>query len=106
MLDGIEPGVIDEIYHAAEHVPGARIVEAKARWIGHRLHADVTINVDQSLPLWRRSQIAGTLEDEMFEHMPALAAANIRFSAETADHKHPHPHEHNHEHGAPHTHDH
>ena len=40
MLDGVEPGVTDEIRHAAEHVPGIReVVEAKARWIGHRLDA-------------------------------------------------------------------
>src|SRR5205085_7365316 len=31
-LDGIEPGVTDEILHAAEHVPGIdRITDAKAR---------------------------------------------------------------------------
>ncbi|TIU15145.1 MAG: cobalt-zinc-cadmium resistance protein, partial [Mesorhizobium sp.] len=36
MLDGIEPDVIGEIHHAAAHVPGACIVEAKARWIGHK----------------------------------------------------------------------
>jgi Cation efflux family/PDZ domain len=33
MLDGVEPGVIDEIHHAAEHIPGITVVEAKARWI-------------------------------------------------------------------------
>ncbi|MER9355617.1 cation diffusion facilitator family transporter [Mesorhizobium sp. M0514] len=101
MLDGIEPGVIEEIHHAAAHVPGAEIVEAKARWIGHKLHADVAINVDRSLPLSAASRIAETLEREMLEHMPALAAANIRFSSEVVGLSHPHPHDpgHDHDHG-------
>lgn len=42
MLDGVEPKVIEEIRHAAEHVPGVkRIIDTRARWIGHRLHTDV-----------------------------------------------------------------
>jgi cation diffusion facilitator family transporter len=97
MLDGIEPGVMAEIRHAAEHVPGARIVEAKARWIGHRLHADIAISADETLPLSEASKITAALEDELFEHMPALAAANVRFSLE--DHDHPRPHGHHHGHG-------
>jgi cation diffusion facilitator family transporter len=90
MLDGIEPGVIDEIHKAAAHVPGAHIVEAKARWIGHKLHADVAIHVDEALPLGEASRIAAALEDELFEHLPALAAANVRFAPEQADQPHPH----------------
>ena len=95
MLDGVEPGVIDEIHHAAEHVPGIKVVDAKARWIGHKLHADVAIRVDESLPLSAANKIAASLESELFEHMPALAAANIRFAKrERSEHDHPHPHAH------------
>ncbi len=90
MLDGVEPGVMDEIEHAGAHVPGARIVEAKARWIGHKLHADVAIDVEESLPLSAANKIAADLEDELFEHMPALAAANIRFATGGHDHSHGH----------------
>jgi cation diffusion facilitator family transporter len=101
MLDGVERGVIDDIHHAAEHIPGIKIIDAKARWIGHKLHADVAISVDQDLPLSQANKIAATFESEMFEHMPALAAANIRFSSGDADHDHPHPHGHfrGHDHG-------
>lgn len=95
MLDGIEPGVMDDIHHVAAHVPGAHIVDAKARWIGHKLHADVAIDVDESLPLSAANEITTDLEDELFEHMPALAVANIRFAAGGHDH----PHDHSHDHG-------
>lgn len=77
-LDGVEPGVTAEIRHAAEHVAGiARIVDAKARWIGHRLHADVTVAVDGALPLADANRIAKDFEAEMFEHLPALRTATI-----------------------------
>jgi cation diffusion facilitator family transporter len=94
MLDGVEPGVIDEIHHAAEHIPGITVVEAKARWIGHKLHADVAIRIDDTLPLSAANRMATSLESEMFEHMPALAAANIRFSSWGLEHDHPNPHTH------------
>jgi len=81
MLDGVEPGVIDEIHHAAEHIPGIHVVDAKARWIGHRLHADVAISVDETLPLSAANKMANSLENELFKHMPALATANIRFTS-------------------------
>src|SRR3954454_11519302 len=46
MLDGVEPHIIDEIHHSAEHVPGIhQVVDAKARWLGHKLHVDVTVAV-------------------------------------------------------------
>lgn len=99
MLDGVEPGIIGEIHHAAEHVPGVRIVDAKARWIGHRLHADIAIAADETLPLSEANKITTALEDELFEHMPALAVANIRFASADADHSRPHDHTHDHKHG-------
>lgn len=88
MLDGIEPDVIGEIHHAAAHVPGACIVEAKARWIGHKLHADIAIAVEENLPVSEAKKLMAALEDELFQHMPALAAAKIRLASADADHAH------------------
>lgn len=79
MLDGVEPDVIDQIHHAAEHVPGAAVVDAKARWLGHKLHAEVTIAVNDNLSLAEAQAISALVERELRAHMPALAAANVRF---------------------------
>ena len=62
----------------------SQVVEAKARWIGHKLHADVAIRIDDTLPLSAANRMATSLESELFEHMPALAAANVRFSKRDA----------------------
>jgi cation diffusion facilitator family transporter len=79
-LDGVEPKVTAEIRHAAEHVPGiARVVTAKARWIGHRLHADVGIAANDTIPLAAATGIARDLKAELFEHLPALRTVNIMF---------------------------
>lgn len=100
MLDGLAPGTLDEIHHAAEHVKGiVRITDAKARWLGHKLHADVAIEVDPTLSLAQANVIAATLRDELFEHLPALAAVNIRF--DKADNLAPAESGHGHHH-APH----
>lgn len=97
MLDGVEPGILSEINHAAEHVKGIeRVMDTKARWLGHRLHADVTIAVDENLPVRGALSIAAALRKELIEHLPALSVANVRFAAkpETHDAKPGHSHHH------------
>ena len=80
MLDGVDPSVVEEIQHAAAHVSGInRVLDVKARWLGHDLHADVTIAVDDSLPMVEANSIATALQVELREHLPALAVANVRF---------------------------
>ena len=80
MLDGVDPAVVNELQHAAGHVPGIRkVLDIKARWLGHELHADMTITVDDELPLGQANRIAAALEHELRGHLPALAAATIRF---------------------------
>ncbi|OYV28026.1 MAG: cobalt-zinc-cadmium resistance protein [Parcubacteria group bacterium 20-58-5] len=59
MLDGVEPGILDEVEHAAHHVAGIdRVLEARARWLGHKLHADVAILVDDTVLLAEANAIA------------------------------------------------
>jgi cation diffusion facilitator family transporter len=99
MLDGVEPGVLAEIRHAAEHVPGLKqIHNIKARWLGHRLHVDVTIIVDAGASLAEATAIADAFRRELSAHMPALAAANVVFATGTAagtqDAHGPHRHHH------------
>lgn len=79
MLDGIEPGVTREIHHAAERVQGMRLTDVRARWLGHKLSADIEIAVDDTLPLAEANAISAAFRAELFQHLPALAAANVRF---------------------------
>lgn len=79
MLDGVEPGLVGEIRHAAEHVDGLRkVLEVKARWLGHRLHADVAVLVDGTLSVAEADRLGGKLKRELFAHIPALSVASVR----------------------------
>jgi cation diffusion facilitator family transporter len=80
MLDGVEPGITEEIRHSAEHVPGiSKVTDAKARWLGHELHAEVMIAVDDQLSLAQANTISAALQGELRAHIPALAVTNVRF---------------------------
>ncbi|MGV8838859.1 MAG: cation diffusion facilitator family transporter [Bauldia sp.] len=78
MLDGVEPSVIDEIKHAAEHIPEIRdVVSARARWTGHRMRADIVIRVDPGLVVAHANSIAEQLKEELFHHFVALTSINV-----------------------------
>ncbi|MBN9074796.1 MAG: cobalt transporter [Rhizobiales bacterium 65-79] len=91
MLDGVEPGIIDEIHHTANHVPGIeKVIEAKARWLGHKLHVDVTIAVNDGMLLAAANNIAESFKAELFAHIPALDVAELRFAERQAQGRHHH----------------
>src|SRR5215211_4402312 len=80
-LDGVEPGITDQIRHAAEHVMGIKqVAEVKARWVGHKLHADLAISVDPALSVAEANVIAATLQRELKGHLASLDIANISFA--------------------------
>ncbi len=78
-LDGVEPAIVDEIQHAADHVKGIKIVSARARWIGHRLHSDVAIAVDDKLSVIAGVKLAEQLRSELLGHISALRTATVTF---------------------------
>ena len=47
LLDGVDPTLIDEIRKAAGQVEGVQdVAEVRARWLGHRLRAEVNVVVE------------------------------------------------------------
>ena len=79
MLDGVEPGIPTEIRHVAEHIPGIRqVLDVRARWIGHRLNAELDVALDGTTTLAEADAITRQFERGLFEHMPALSSAHIR----------------------------
>ena len=52
MLDGVDPAILDELEHEAGHVGGVSgVAHARARWLGHRLHAEVHVTAIGNLSL-------------------------------------------------------
>jgi len=66
------------VRHAATHVPGVVAVkDVRARWIGHRLRAEVDISVDPSLDVSQAHTITTDLERELAGHLQFLGGAII-----------------------------
>jgi Dimerisation domain of Zinc Transporter len=77
--DIVEPGLVAEIRHSAEHVIGiTKVLDVKARWLGHKLHTDVAILVDGHSTVGDADNISASLKRELFAHIPVLSVANVR----------------------------
>lgn len=78
LLDGVDPVLIAEITHAAQHVPGVQeVTEVRARWLGHRLHAELNIAVDSTLVVQEGHDIAQEVRHRLLHHLRYLANATI-----------------------------
>lgn len=78
MLDGVESGVMDQVTHAPSHVPGVqKVTGVRARWVGHRIHAEVNIAVDPGLTVAQAHAIAKEVHRQLLDHLPHLSAATI-----------------------------
>ena len=90
LLDGVEPGAVEEIRHAAGHVPGVEEVsEVRARWLGHRLHAEVNVAVDPDLSVAGGHAIAREVNHQLLHRLGYLGGAVIHVDpAEEAGEEH------------------
>jgi cation diffusion facilitator family transporter len=78
MLDGAEPNVIGELRHAAEHVPQVKeVTEVRARWLGHRLHAELNVAVDPELTIAQAHAIAAEVRHQLLHHLDYLSLVVI-----------------------------
>ncbi len=78
MLDGIEPAILAEVEHAPLHVDGVRGVEnARARWLGHKVQADLRVVVDPRLSVAEATTIADRVRAALADHVPSFGDAVI-----------------------------
>ena len=78
LLDGVEPNIVAEMYHAAAHVPEiCEVLDARARWIGHQLHAQADIAIGAALSVGEGIELANRFKAEVMKHLPALASLHI-----------------------------
>ena len=78
MLDGVEPEVVEEIRQAACGVDGVEDVsEVRARWLGHRLHAEVNVAVDPGLSVAEGHAIAREVNHRLMHRLGYLSGAVV-----------------------------
>lgn len=79
LLDGVEPEVMDQIYHAIEHETAIKAVQTvRARWLGHRLWAEVCVALDPALSVAEGAAIAAQLKTTLNDHIPYLADVTVQ----------------------------
>jgi cation diffusion facilitator family transporter len=101
MLDGVEPSVVRDLRHAAEHESRVKGVESvRARWLGRRLHAEMTLAVDPALSVTKVRKLVDDIRGHAQGHLAALESLHVETvpasGRERSDH-HPHA-EHQHHH--------
>jgi divalent metal cation (Fe/Co/Zn/Cd) transporter len=78
MLDGVEAPTIGELRHAAEHAQGVLSVEQiRARWLGHRLHGEMTLAVDPGLSVAAARKVVEDVREHARAHLPALESLHV-----------------------------
>src|SRR5215216_1430936 len=79
LLDGVDPEVIDEIRHAASHVPGVEdIAEVRARWLGHRLRAELNVAVSPQLSVAEGHAVAREVNHQLLHELRYLDMAVVQ----------------------------
>lgn len=84
-IDGVDPNVVDEVHHAIEHVPGViDVSEARVRWLGHRMRAEVSITVGAGLSVSKGHEIAVEARHQLLHHLAYLSDATVHVDPESA----------------------
>jgi cation diffusion facilitator family transporter len=107
MLDGIEPEVVDALRTATAAVPGVQAVyEVRARWVGHRVWAEINIGVDGELPVVDGHEIAREVQHQLGHQVDHLGTVVVHVDPVSQGgeqhHAHAHHSDHHHDHGHAH----
>jgi cation diffusion facilitator family transporter len=78
LMDAVDPALVDRAETTLTAIPGVREVAAvRMRWIGHRLHAEADLVVDDHLSVRAAHEIAADAEHQLAHHIPQLAGATV-----------------------------
>ena len=78
MLDGIDSDTLEAISHAASHVPRVEeVTDIRARWIGHRLHAELNVTVAGGLSVGEGHEVAREVRHQLLHHVPQLGGVTV-----------------------------
>lgn len=78
LMDAVEPGMIDQLESVARNVSGAQDAhDLRLRWLGHKLHAEVHITVDENLTTLESHAIAEEVRHSFFHAQPRLVSVTV-----------------------------
>lgn len=78
LMDSVDPTLVDKGEAAVREVAGVRDVkELRMRWIGHKLRAEATVEVDGGLSVRESHAVAVDVEHALIHAVPRLTAALV-----------------------------
>jgi len=78
LMDAVDPALIEQVERIARTTPGVLAVDVpQARWLGHRLIADVAVTVDGSLPVRDGHDLAEEVRHRLLHDIRHLDDANV-----------------------------
>lgn len=78
LMDSVDPALVDTGEAAVREVPGVRgVSELRMRWIGHKLRAEATVEVDGGLSVRESHGVAVDVEHALIHAVPRLTAALV-----------------------------
>jgi cation diffusion facilitator family transporter len=90
-VDGVDPEILAKLRHAARHVPGVQAVtEVQARWVGHRLHAELSIAVAATLSVAQGHTVAKEVRHQLLHQVHMLGGVTVHVDPvdEAGEHYH------------------
>lgn len=82
MLDGIDPATLSRIEAVAARVEGVRELSVvRARWLGHAIHAELTVAVDDTLRVADAHDIAHRVEHSLRHEIGHMGEATVHVHA-------------------------
>jgi cation diffusion facilitator family transporter len=78
LMDAVDPALVDRAEATLRAIPGVRDVPTvRMRWIGHRLHAETDLVVDDHLDVRQAHEIAADAEHQLAHAITQLASATV-----------------------------
>jgi divalent metal cation (Fe/Co/Zn/Cd) transporter len=78
LMDAVEPEVVDDIEHTVAHLPGVEGVhDVRARWLGHKLGAELNVTVNETLSTRESHAIAEEVRHQLFHALPRLGMITV-----------------------------
>ena len=82
LMDGVEPQVLNRLEEVAASVPGVRTVRrTRARWSGHRMEADLEVDVDPGLTVGQADDVAHEVRWALTSTVPNLDGVAVHACA-------------------------
>lgn len=78
LMDAVDPAIVERIRHEAEHAHGVAAVHApRVRWLGHRLVAELTIEVDPGCSVHAGHDIATATRQHLIDRVAHLDEVHV-----------------------------